>query len=286
MARTWGTPRRRPHRSNAVRAAGSEDREEHKDELKKLMKVRGNHIFMYCGICHKSVMELIQMIHAIKDKNVVLYVEESANARIAIQISDAEGDESSDDDEDGDNDDDGEEEEDNDDLDLRKGGGAKALKLDNIQFMAPLLDKGKDGKTYIYLHLCSEGGDFEASIVAHDNIKTIMRTENIEIVTIVEGNASSAATIIAQAGSTRLITPNSAVLIHQLSYGSDEGCHKTYQDIRSNYENTTLCMKIIKGIYAARCKIPKKKFQEMLLRDILIDAKTSLEYGITDAILQ
>ena len=50
-------------------------------------------------------------------------------------------------------------------------------------------------------------------------------------------------------------------------------------------ENNDLFMRIIKDIYEEHTKIPKRKLNEILKRDLWFDAETCLEYGLVDEIV-
>ena len=65
----------------------------------------------------------------------------------------------------------------------------------------------------INIYINSEGGEVHPALSVFDTI----RNNKVTINTIISGNASSAATIIALAGSTRKITKNSYMLIHNIS---------------------------------------------------------------------
>jgi ATP-dependent protease ClpP protease subunit len=77
----------------------------------------------------------------------------------------------------------------------------------------------------IYIHINSFGGSLFA---AFSTIDTIMNSR-IPIVSIIEGAAASAATIISMVCHKRYITPNSFMLIHQLSTGAS-GKYETHND--------------------------------------------------------
>ena len=50
-------------------------------------------------------------------------------------------------------------------------------------------------------------------------------------------------------------------------------------------DNCDLFMSIIMDIYTEHTKIPKKKLNEILKRDLWFDAETCLEYGLIDEII-
>jgi ATP-dependent protease ClpP protease subunit len=71
------------------------------------------------------------------------------------------------------------------------------------------------------------------------------------------------------------------MLVHQLS----SGFWGNYGQISDAKENLDQLMKKIKEIYKRYTKIPTKKIDEILARDLWWDAKTCLKFGLVDEIL-
>jgi ATP-dependent protease ClpP protease subunit len=130
----------------------------------------------------------------------------------------------------------------------------------------------------LYLHIYSNGGDVYAGLSLYDFI--IEYDKKIPVHTIVEGVAASAATIISIAGSKRYITPNSYMLIHQIStyFGGN------YEQIKDAFGNCDKIMKQIINIYAERTKLNRKQLNEILKRDITWNADKCLECGLVNEI--
>ena len=129
----------------------------------------------------------------------------------------------------------------------------------------------------LHLHINSFGGSVFAGLAAVDYIKSAP----IPVRTVVEGCAASAATLFSVVASHRVIRSNSFMLIHQLS----SGMWGKYEEMKDAMENNDLFMTIIKDIYGEYTKIPKRKLNEILKRDLWFDAKTCLEYGLVDEII-
>lgn len=70
-------------------------------------------------------------------------------------------------------------------------------------------------KIKIFLHINSYGGEVFAALSAIDTIKN----STIAIVSIIEGCAASAATLVSIVCKERHILPNASMLIHQISSG-------------------------------------------------------------------
>lgn len=145
--------------------------------------------------------------------------------------------------------------------------------------------KAKNNSTYaiftpkpLILHIYSPGGDVHAGLSLYDFI--IEYDKTIPVYTIVEGLAASAATIISIAGSKRYITPNSYMLIHQLTtyFGGN------FEQIKDEFGNCEKVMKQLKDIYASKTKLNRKQLNEILKRDVNWCAEDCKKYGLIDEI--
>lgn len=130
----------------------------------------------------------------------------------------------------------------------------------------------------LYIHIFSPGGCAYSGFSLYDFI--IEYKKKIPIYTVIEGRVASAATFISVAGTKRFITPNSYVLIHQLStfFGGN------YQQIEDEFENCKKCMERIMEIYKTHTKINKKKLPGILKHDLNWDAGEAIEYGLVDEV--
>lgn len=100
---------------------------------------------------------------------------------------------------------------------------------------------------FLYIHINSPGGVVYCGFAIYDYLKSL----DIPIITIAEGIAASAASVIFLAGNRRVVTKNSSVLLHQPSWGSF-GQHRYMSDMKSNVDK--LFDRIIK-IYIKETKI-------------------------------
>lgn len=128
----------------------------------------------------------------------------------------------------------------------------------------------------IYLHITSWGGDLYAGLWAHDMISSFP----IPIHTVIEGYAVSCGSIMSVAGKKRYITPNSHMLIHQLSSGS----WGTFNELDDEHKNLEQNMEQLYTIYtnASNKKLTKKNLKEILKHDIFWDFNTCLKHGLVD----
>ena len=129
----------------------------------------------------------------------------------------------------------------------------------------------------IYLHINSYGGSVFAGMAAVDYIKN----SEVPVVSIVDGCAASAATMMSVVAKERYMHEHSFMLIHQLS----SGLWGKYEEIKDDMKNCDILMKTIKDIYMEHAKIPKTKLNQILKHDLWFDAKTCLKYGLIDDIV-
>lgn len=129
----------------------------------------------------------------------------------------------------------------------------------------------------IYVHINSFGGEIFAGLSSVDEI---IKSE-VPVVSVIDGCAASAATLMSVVAKERYINRHAYMLVHQLSAGF-WGKHKEFKD---ELENQKQFMKIIKNIYKEYTRIPEKKLDEMLEHDLWWDAETCKRYGLVDEIL-
>ena len=159
---------------------------------------------------------------------------------------------------------------------------------DNLQLNKLLLSTGQRMESVktcysleetpkIYLHINSYGGSVFAGFSSVDYIKN----STVPVVSVVNGCAASAATIMSVVAHERLIHEHSFMLIHQLS----SGMWGKYEAMKDDMKNNELLMKKIINVYQENTKIPKSKISDILKRDLWWDAKTCLKYGLVDDII-
>ena len=144
----------------------------------------------------------------------------------------------------------------------------------NLQNRAVTLsaDPGK-----IYLHINSYGGSVFAGLSSVDYIIK----SKIPVVSVIDGCAASAATLMSVTASHRQMNKHAYMLIHQLS----SGLWGKYEEMKDDMENCDSFMKVIKEIYAEHTSVPKKELDKILKHDLWWDAETCLKYGLVDEII-
>lgn len=128
--------------------------------------------------------------------------------------------------------------------------------------------------TPLYLHITSYGGSLLAGFRAVDAIK---RSE-IPIYTVIDGYAASAATLMSIVGAKRYMTPNSYMLIHQLS----SGAVGKYWEIKDDFENCETWMNDIFDIYIENSALTKEDLDECLSHDLWWKSDKCIETGLVD----
>jgi len=128
----------------------------------------------------------------------------------------------------------------------------------------------------IYLHINSNGGDLLSSFSVIDTIIN----NKIPIISIIEGTAASAATLISVVCNKRYITENSFMLIHQLS-SNNSG---KYYEMNDEHKNNTKLMDSIYNIYIKYTKLSKNKLINILKNELMFNSKECLKCGLIDEI--
>lgn len=131
----------------------------------------------------------------------------------------------------------------------------------------------------INLHINSFGGSVFAALSAIDTIIS----NDIPIVSIVEGGAASAATLISVVCQERKITPHSFMLVHQLS----SGFWGKMEEIKDEFMNLKKLMKTLTKVYREYTTIEETSettLKELLKRDLWLSSKECLKNGMVDVI--
>lgn len=136
---------------------------------------------------------------------------------------------------------------------------------------------GDEFEPIIHLHIKTDGGEIYAAISTIDLISKLKS----KVYTYVDGCVASAGTLITMVGDKRFMGKHSNLLIHQLS----SGMYGKYSEMEDTMENCTNMMKFIKSFYKENSKIPMKRIDELLKRDLWLTADECLQYGIVDAII-
>jgi ATP-dependent Clp protease protease subunit len=138
----------------------------------------------------------------------------------------------------------------------------------------------KKKKKELLLMICSEGGDLEPAFALID----VMQSSNIPIKTVGLGQISSSGLLIFLAGTPgrRLLTPNTSILSHQFSWGSDGKAHELFATVKE-FE---LCQKRMLNHYKQATGLDEDKLKQCLLppHDVWLSAEEALDFGICNSI--
>ena len=145
----------------------------------------------------------------------------------------------------------------------------------SLKYTQIILDLPKPPVIKIYIN--SPGGDAYAAF----SIVDVIEECSIPVHTYVEGNVSSAATLVSMAGKKRFISKNSVMLIHQISSWF-QGTYENHIDERKNLD---MIMERVKDFYIKHSKISLEELEELLKHDINISSEDCLKYGFVDTII-
>lgn len=129
----------------------------------------------------------------------------------------------------------------------------------------------------INLHLNTFGGGVFAALATVDTIRRLKSTVH----TYIDGSVASAGTLVSIIGSKRYMGQHAHLLIHQLS----GGMYGKFSEMEDEFFNSSNLMKLFKEYYKKNTKLPMKKLDELLKRDIWLNAEECLQYGIVDEIV-
>jgi ATP-dependent Clp protease protease subunit len=138
----------------------------------------------------------------------------------------------------------------------------------------------KKRKKELLLMICSEGGDMSAAFALID----VMNSSIVPIKTVGLGQIASAGLMIFLTGSSgrRVLTPNTSILSHQFSWGSEGKSHELFATMRE-FE---LTQKRMVQHYKDCTGLDDDTIRAKLLppHDVWLDAAQALELHICDAI--
>lgn len=135
----------------------------------------------------------------------------------------------------------------------------------------------REPEVLVYIH--SQGGDAWAGLSAMDHMRMLDR--RVKLVTVADGIVASAATLMLLAGRERIAMPNSFILIHQLSV---EGFMGKYVELVDELKNSTELMNTFRKIYQERTKMTPKRMEQLLKKELVLDANMCLQEGFVQRI--
>lgn len=133
----------------------------------------------------------------------------------------------------------------------------------------------------IIMYINSPGGSFTAMTAIYDTMQYIRP----EVMTVVLGQAASAAAVIAAAGAPgkRLALPNARVLIHQPAMG--EAGHGQASDIEIQAAEIMRMRTWLEETLSKHSKRTPEQIHDDIDRDKILSATDALEFGLIDQVL-
>lgn len=137
----------------------------------------------------------------------------------------------------------------------------------------------------IIINIDSYGGSVDALIVmldAIDSIRTMSPKNRISIITHATGKAMSAGAILLAHGDVRLASPNTRIMLHQIS----GGMWGSAQDMKIEHEEMMRLNKRLLTILADNCKIKggAEELEKTLQRDLYLTPTQAKEFGLIDIV--
>ncbi|HLQ79588.1 MAG TPA: ATP-dependent Clp protease proteolytic subunit [Brachybacterium sp.] len=150
--------------------------------------------------------------------------------------------------------------------------------------MAQLLVlESQDPDRDITLYINSPGGSFTALTAIYDTMQYIKP----EITTVCLGQAASAAAVLLAAGAPgkRLALPNARILIHQPAMGGEGGGGQA-SDLEIQANEIMRMREWLEETLAFHSGRTKEQVSTDIERDKILTAKSALEYGLVDQVLE
>lgn len=130
----------------------------------------------------------------------------------------------------------------------------------------------------LLLMVCSNGGSIESAFALID----VMRSSRIPIKTVGLGSIASCGLLIFLAGAKgrRILTPNTSILSHQFSWGSEGKAHELFATVKE-FE---LTQKRMVDHYRVSTGLDDETIKRVLLppQDVYLSADEALQYRICD----
>jgi ATP-dependent Clp protease protease subunit len=138
----------------------------------------------------------------------------------------------------------------------------------------------KKKRKELLLMICSEGGDMSSAFALID----VMRSSHIPVKTVGLGQIASAGLLIFIAGTKgrRILTPNTSILSHQFSWGSDGKAHELFATIKE----FDLTQKRMVSLYKECTGLDEEEIRKTLLppHDVWLTAEEAIGFNICDHI--
>ena len=130
--------------------------------------------------------------------------------------------------------------------------------------------------TQLNIYINSNGGCARSGLLLYD----IVRGLSCNVTTVAHGLVASAATLLFLAGNNRLITPNSVLLIHDVSMEIDGALHTVKTDLK----NALNMSSDFANIYYKHSNLSKHAIRKIMKSDLETSAKLAIKYGLAHSL--
>lgn len=139
--------------------------------------------------------------------------------------------------------------------------------------------EGLKDKTKITVHINSGGGDLYAGLAIYNRLKELPA----EIITVNDGLAASAASVVFQAGDTRKVNASSTVMVHQAA----GGLYGYYQvaDLEKVINQLDSCNKAAINVYAEAGGADKDALKALLDAESWLVGQEAVDAGLADEVI-
>jgi len=153
------------------------------------------------------------------------------------------------------------------------------LKLTEVYHKMRSLTLVGDDITPVYIHINSYGGDIDAALGVVDTIQSL-KNDGAKIITIIEGNAASAATLISVIGTERRMRPSAYMRIHNFS----TGVYGKKNEIDDEFANLAKLEKNLISFYKNHSNMNKTQLERLMAREIDMQPDECISKGFVDKI--
>ena len=139
--------------------------------------------------------------------------------------------------------------------------------------------QAEDPAKPIQLYINSPGGSVTAGLAIYDTMQIL----SCEVHTYCIGQCASMGAVLLCAGAKghRYALPNSRIMIHSVSSGTEGTVH----DMKRHFEESQRLNDILTKLIAAHCGKTEKQLAKDMDRDYFLSAEEAVAYGLVDQVV-